>query len=185
MHGHIKKCRLQLCVLCKLHGISDLKLFLLQFCNEDFFSFSLQCYRPNQTNYFLLYPGNFNVNGQPRPGNAQFMQTRPYAGVAPQRYPMMQPGMGPGGYTPQMYPGQVPSQVNIKMGLAGVKTVLVNDDGFTVHATIPERSYAGRAASSAVISWHVIPAHTRSPSAYWRSQKSFSNCGMDCNSWKA
>ena len=30
-----------------------------------------------------------------------------------------------------------------------------------------------------------MPAHTRSPSAYWRSKKSFRNCGMDCKfySW--
>ena len=42
-----------------------------------------------------------------------------------------------------------------------------------MYATIPERSYAERAASaasSAVISLPVIPAHSRSSSTYWRSK---------------
>ena len=62
---------------------------------------------------FFFSLGNFSAgaNQQPRPGNAQFMQPRSFAGVAPQRYAVMQPGMGPGGYAPQMYPGQVPPQV--------------------------------------------------------------------------
>ena len=67
-----------------------------------------------------------------------------------------------------------------------MKSLIVNASKIvTVHATIPERPYAERAASTSVLSQRVIPAHTLSPCAYWRSKKSFSNCDycdMDCNS---
>ena len=51
---------------------------------------------------------------------------------------------------------------------------------FKVYATIPEQSYAERAASTALLL--VIPTHARSSSAYWRSRKLFRNCGMECKS---